>query len=276
VTALAALDSRTPVRLQRWRRATEWPLTALALVFLVAYAWEVIGDLHGPRAAAAEDVQQVLWVLFLVDYLVSLTLARPRRRWFITHLHDLVVVAVPMLRPLRLLRLLVVVLRLHRGSVHAFRGRVALYVASTSAALVLIAGLAALDAEQDVSGANIKNIGEAVWWAFSTITTVGYGEFYPVTLAGRLVAAGLMAAGVAVAGSVTGLLASWFVEQVRARPSTRVTVHQDLDVTVRNDGASGMLVEDLERLAALHDRAALSDEEFADAKRWLLNPRSGE
>jgi voltage-gated potassium channel len=211
------------VTLPRWNRLTDWPLTVLAVAFLVAYAWEVVGNLSGRASLLPDTVMNGIWVVFLADYIVSLVLARPRRRWFLTHLHELFIVALPMLRPLRLLRLLSVVLMLHRGSIWAFRGRVALYVVTTTVLLVLVAGLAVLDAEQNAAHSNIHNIGDATWWAFTTITTVGYGDYYPVTLGGRLVAVGLMAAGVALLGTVTALLAQWFIEQVNQAKDAAIT-----------------------------------------------------
>jgi voltage-gated potassium channel len=54
-----------------------------------------------------------------------------------------------------------------------------------------------------------------LWWALTTIATVGYGDRYPVTGQGRLVAAGLMVAGIAVLGVVTASIASWLIEKVR-------------------------------------------------------------
>lgn len=208
------MAGRNDMTLERWRRITEWPLTALAVIFLIAYAVTVIENL--PAATTLpDDAMNVIWACFVLDYLVSLVLARPRRRWFLTHLHELIVVALPVLRPLRLLRLISVVRVLHRGSVLALRGRVAVYVVITTVLLVLVAALAVLDAEQNAPGSNIRSFGDALWWAFTTITTVGYGDYYPVTPMGRLVAVSLMAAGVALLGTVTALLASWFVEQVR-------------------------------------------------------------
>ena len=87
-----------------------------------------------------------------------------------------------------------------------------IYVIVSSALLVLTAGLAVLDAEQNAPGSNITNIGDALWWAFATITTVGYGDYYPVTILGRMIAAALMVAGVAMLRTVTATLASWFVD----------------------------------------------------------------
>lgn len=205
----------------RWNRLTEWPLVVLAVVFLLAYGWEVILNLSDAEAQVPDAILTVVWVAFLLDYMVNLALAQPRREWFVRHLWELAIVALPVLRPLRLLRLLSIVAMLHRTSMTAFRGRVAMYVVATTALLVLVAGVAVLDAEQNVAAANIKNIGDAWWWAFATITTVGYGDFFPVTLAGRLVAVVLMGCGIALLGSVTALLASWLVEQVNTAKQTK-------------------------------------------------------
>lgn len=103
---------------------------------------------------------------------------------------------------------------LRRTAGTALRGQVTVYVAGSSAILVLIAALGVLDAEQNSQGANITSFGDAMWWAFVTITAVGYGDYYPVTDLGRMIAVGLMIAGIALIGSVTATLASWFVEKV--------------------------------------------------------------
>jgi voltage-gated potassium channel len=71
-----------------------------------------------------------------------------------------------------------------------------------------------LDAERRNPEANISDFGDAMWWAVTTMTTVGYGDRYPTTGPGRLVAFGLMVAGIALLGTVTATLASWLVDQV--------------------------------------------------------------
>lgn len=200
--------------LQRWRHLTEWPLTAAAAVFLAAYAWEVIGDLHGAQLVVAETVIWITWVVFLLDYFVCLALAPQRWRWFYTHLFDLAIVVLPMLRPLRLLRLVTILAILQRSAGAAFRGRVIVYVAGAVALLVFTAALAALDAERGSPHAHIQTFPQAIWWAFETISTVGYGDYVPVTEVGRLVAVGLMIGGIATLGIVTATLASWIVERV--------------------------------------------------------------
>lgn len=202
--------------LARWKRLTEWPLTFLAVTFLVSYAVEVIGNLRGSAATPWDVVMNIVWALFAVEYVITLVLAPERLRWFLGHLPDFFLVALPFLRPLRLLRLVTLVQLLQRRAGDAFRGRVTTYVVAAATLLVFIASLAVLDAEQNASGSNIQSFGDALWWAFVTITTVGYGDYFPVTLVGRLVAVGLMIAGIALIGTVTAAFASWFIERVAA------------------------------------------------------------
>ncbi len=86
-------------------------------------------------------------------------------------------------------------------------------VSAVSIILVIFGAIAMLQLEKGVDGSNINNATDALWWAFVTITTVGYGDFYPVTFEGRVVAAVLMTAGVGLFGTFTGFVASWFLEE---------------------------------------------------------------
>jgi voltage-gated potassium channel len=213
----------------RWRRLAEWPLTVGAVLFLAAYAWEVLADLGPSAQIAAEVTMWVIWVLFAVDYIVNLVLAPARWRWFFTHFHEFLIVALPVLRPLRLLRLvkLLSVLQMAAGS--TFRGRVVMYAAGSSVLLVTIAALAMLDVERHVPGATITSFGDALWWAVVTITTVGYGDMSPVSLPGRIIAVGIMVAGIALLGTVTAMLASWFLERVtKAEKELKAMTHQEV------------------------------------------------
>jgi len=211
---------------ERWQKFTGMPLTVAAVIFLVAYAWEVIGNLSGTAAATAELIISATWAVFLLDYTVNLLLAPDRWKWFRGHIFDLLVVVLPLLRPLRLLRLVTLLSVLQRTAGSAFRERVVMYVIGASALLVFVASLAVLDAERSAEGSSISTFWDALWWAFVSITTVGYGDFAPVTAMGRLIAGGLMLGGVALLGVVTATLASWIVEQVAkeeedARVATR-------------------------------------------------------
>ena len=242
--------------LRRWNRLTEWPLTIAAVVFVVAYAWDVIGDLRGTSHLIADLVTWVIWAAFIVDYVVSLILAKPRGHWFVHHLLDLAIVVLPMFRPLRLLRLVRLVTVLQRAVGSAFRGRLVIYVATSAALLVFIAALAELEAEQNAPGANIRDFGDSVWWACVTIASVGYGDYYPVTPEGKVVAVGLMVAGLALLGSVTALLASWFIEQIdRTRVDEEVA---EVEATVIDDLRSGDLEEQARAEAPVPDQPTSS------------------
>lgn len=86
-------------------------------------------------------------------------------------------------------------------------------VSLVSIILIIFSAIAILQLEKGVSDSNIQTAGDALWWAFVTITTVGYGDFYPVSYEGRIVAAVLMIAGVGLFGTFTGFVASWFLEE---------------------------------------------------------------
>lgn len=94
------------------------------------------------------------------------------------------------------------------------RGRILLYTITGSALLVYVASLAILAQERDHPGATITSFGKALWWAITTVTTVGYGDLYPITFTGRLIAVSLMIGGISLIGVVTASLASWIVERV--------------------------------------------------------------
>ncbi|WP_350005897.1 potassium channel family protein [Pseudarthrobacter sp. WHRI 8279] len=199
---------------QRYRDLADWPLTVTALVFLGAYAWQVVGRIEGSAALPLEAVMWATWGIFAVDYLANLWLADSRGSWFVRNLHELVIVALPFFRPLRLLRLVTLLSVLHRTLGDTLRGRVVTYVAGSATMLVFVGALAVLDVEQSAPDAKIVTFGDALWWAMTTITTVGYGDMYPVTPIGRMVAAALMMSGIAVLGVVTASIASWLVQRV--------------------------------------------------------------
>jgi len=199
---------------ERWERHTEWPLALVAAVFLVLYSVEVLAQPHGTEAHSLWLASWLVWGFFVIDYIVRLALAPDRPRWFVRHLFDLLIVALPLMRPLRLLRFVVLVGALQRAVGDAVRGRILIYTVAGTTLLIYVSSLAVLDAERGHPGATITTFGNAVWWAITTVTTVGYGDVYPVTVTGRVIAALLMVGGISLIGVVTGSLASWIVQRV--------------------------------------------------------------
>ena len=101
----------------------------------------------------------------------------------------------------------------------AIRGRVVMYTAASATLLVYVASLAMLETERNAAEATITNFGEAVWWSIVTVTTVGYGDEYPVTTTGRVIAVLLMIGGISLIGVITATVASWIVERVSEEDS---------------------------------------------------------
>jgi voltage-gated potassium channel len=227
-TSLVELPAGLDTRLQKWEKRAEWPLAAVAAAFLLAYAVNVLAQPDGAVRAVVGIVTAITYVVFLADYLTRLALATDRPRWFVRHLLDLAIVALPLLRPLRLLRLVVLVSALQKAVGTAIRGRVVIYAIAAAVLLIFVASLAVLDAERSGPGP-INDFGQAVWWSITTFTTVGYGDLVPATPQGKVVGVLLMAGGLALIGTLTGTIASWIVERVgqadsRSRAATEAHI----------------------------------------------------
>ena len=209
-------------RVARWERRAEIPLVGLALAFLVAYAWPVLDPrLDVDLRTVLNAVTWTVWVAFALDFVARLVLAGSgdRAEYALRHWYDVALIVVPMLRPLRLLRLLALVRILDRSASNSLAGRVLVYVSGSAVMAVGLGAIAVLDAEQDAADANITTFGDALWWACTTVTTVGYGDRYPVTLEGRAVAVVLMIIGIGVVGAVTASVATWLMSRAETGTS---------------------------------------------------------
>ncbi|MCU1414111.1 MAG: ion transporter [Microbacteriaceae bacterium] len=222
-----ALQKKAGTREERWTRFTDIPLLVVALIFVIAYSWDVIGDLKGPEDDVAQLVIWVTWGIFVVDYIVKLVLAPRRLHWFFRHILDFLLVALPFARPLRLMRVAMVWTSVHRVAGRTLRGRLAVYVVGSALLLVYVASLAVLEAERNAPHSNIHNFGEAVWWSFVTITGVGYGDYEPVSFEGRTVAVGLMIAGIALIGVIAATLATWLISAVQQQEEQEAAATRD-------------------------------------------------
>lgn len=215
-------------RLASWERRLEWPLTAVAVLFLVAYAVPILQPaLPAGARTVCWAVAWATWAIFATDYFVRLAIAEDRWRFVRRNVLTLLVIVLPLLRPLRLLRMVTLLDVLNRRAARSLHGHVAVYVSGAASLFIFCAALAILDAERGSPDAKITTFGDALWWALTTVTTVGYGDLYPTTGVGRLIAAGLMIGGIALLGVVTATLASWFVQRVTVSDRlTRVEVER--------------------------------------------------
>lgn len=214
-------------RRERWEARTEVPLMVAAVLFLAAFAWPIIDTGIRPGwASACVGVTYLTWLAFAGDYLVRVVLSRDRWRFVRRHPFDLVVVALPFLRPLVLLRVFAMLGVLNRRAGSRLHGRVGIYVVGAAALIMFLCSLLVLEAERGRPGAVITSFPDALWWAATTVTTVGYGDEYPTSGSGRAVAAVLMFCGIALIGSITASVASWLVDQVKEEDAAADAVTQ--------------------------------------------------
>lgn len=239
-------------RLKWWENRTEMPLAVVAIIFLIAYSYQVLKNPQGHDDQSLEAALWIVWGVFVVDYLVRLSLATDRLKWFFHHIIDFFVAVLPFLRPLRLLRLLVLFGALQKAIGGAIRGKIIVYTAFSVVLLIYIASLAILDEERGKPGSRINNFGDAVWWAISTVTTVGYGDKTPVTTVGKVIAVFLMLGGISLLGVVTATLASWIVQRVAEEDTANraVTAAQIEDLRADLQQRLDAISDDVRRLGS--------------------------
>ena len=207
-------QTEAEARQERWTRSAQIPLLVVSLVFVAAYAWPILDpDLSLGVQTACAVVVWLMWAILVAEFGVRFFMAEKKWDFLRHHPLDVASVVLPILRPLQLLRLLTLLSVLNRYAGSSLRGKVGIYLVASIVLIVFMASLAILDAERGGRGP-IQQFGDAVWWSFATITTVGYGDMYPVTATGRFVAAGLMFCGIGVIGAVSASFASWLVERV--------------------------------------------------------------
>jgi voltage-gated potassium channel len=199
-------------------------LTVLALVYLAAFSYPAfVSEISAADLVKLELVQWATWIIFALDLLMGLWKAPSKKRYLKTHPLEIVSVVLPFLRPLRLLRVIsfgaLVIQKIAVGKQIAITLKVFLFS-------ILIAYIAAVQitiTEREVASSNIKSFGDGLWWAVTTVTTVGYGDRFPTTSVGRVIAVGLMLVGISLMGVITASVAAWFVKmsQEESDPSIK-------------------------------------------------------
>jgi voltage-gated potassium channel len=197
-------------------------ILVLSIYVLIALFVEAAVDLSPEVRTLLQHIDNAICVIFLIDFSVRLARSRDRMRFLRWGWID-ALSSIPMVdafrwgRLVRIIRILRM-LRAFRSTrvlvKYFFRNRALgtfATVALISVTLTIFSSIAVLNFE-DVPESNIKSASDALWWSFVTITTVGYGDKFPVTPEGRVIAVFLMTAGVGLFGTFTGLLASFFIE----------------------------------------------------------------
>jgi voltage-gated potassium channel len=188
-------------------------LTFLALAFLVAFSYPAfVNPVPSSTQTLLNIVQWVSWIAFAADLIYGLYKAKDKKKHLMKHPLEVAAVLLPFLRPLRLLRVIsfgsLVIQKVAVGRQFA----ITIKVIITSFFVAYISAVQITIIERDIDGSNIKNFGDGLWWAMTTVTTVGYGDRFPTTTEGRILAVGLMIMGISLMGVITASVASWFVK----------------------------------------------------------------
>lgn len=191
-------------------------LTFLALAFLFAYSYPAfVLNIDQSMQTVLNLIQLVSWLAFALDLVFGLYKSNSKSRFLRQHPLELLAVLLPFLRPLRLLRFIsfgtLVFEKVNLGKSIA----ISFKVISTALFLTYLAGIEITLAERGQPGATIQNVGDGFWWAITTLTTVGYGDIYPTTTEGRLIAVCLMVSGICVLGVISATVAAWFVKMTQ-------------------------------------------------------------
>ena len=152
-------------------------------------------------------ISLITWGIFALDLFIRFMLD-PHKRNFLKRDWPLIIALI--FPPLRIILVIAAVMRVARDR-NALAKIVGLYAVYAVITVVIFGALFTLMFEIDASGANITSYGDAVWWGFVTVTTVGYGDYTPVTIGGRVVAVIIMFTGAAAVGAVTAAVASRFI-----------------------------------------------------------------
>jgi voltage-gated potassium channel len=192
-----------------WRET----LTFLALAFLVAFSYPAFVDpISTSTQSLLNIVQWITWIAFAGDLIYGLTKAPSKKGYLKKHPLEVAAVLLPFLRPLRLMRVIsfggLAIQKVAIGRQFAITIKVfiaSIFVAYISAVQITIS-------ERDLVGSNIKNFGDGLWWAITTVTTVGYGDRFPISTEGRFLAVLLMLVGISLVGVITASVAAWFVK----------------------------------------------------------------
>jgi voltage-gated potassium channel len=250
-----AVGARYRAFIDRHEIAWELAFAGLAVAF-VALAFVPI-DAGSTGESVVETVEWIITGIFMLEFGSRLFVSPDRRGYLRRHWVDLISLVPPArwLRPFRLLRLLRL-LRAFSGVGRALahvdrlaRHRGLIWLLIAWLAVMMLCSIGLYIAEKGANAA-VDSPLDALWWGITTITTVGYGDVYPVTPEGRIAAAILMVLGIGLFSTITAIVTSFLIAGRDSSPTLAV---------------------DLERLAALHSGGQLSDGEFASAKARLLD-----
>jgi voltage-gated potassium channel len=212
-STIPEIETKTEHAVQVWERWSTLPLAILALLYLGLYSVEVLGHLPPAIFFDFVVVSDIIWGIFIIDFVVRFILSPQKVPFLKRNAIELVALILPFFRAFRMFRVIIALGFLSRVG-KTLNARINIYVGLILPLLIYVCALGVYDAEHKAPGANILNFGDSIWWAFVTICTIGYGDYYPVTFEGRAIAVLLMVAGLAFISVITVSVATMFLNRL--------------------------------------------------------------
>ena len=201
---------RRQALLEQIEQRTEMLLLVLSFVMIPLLVGPLLWDLSPTEDRLFTPIGWLIWGLFAIDLVVKTAVAPDRWQYVKQHWLDVLIVAVPFLRPLRLVRLVVFGSRAFVGVRRLVKAD---FILLYGLGMIIIAATVVATVEGESPDSTITSFSDALWWSVVTITTVGYGDMTPLTPAGRAIAFVLMVVGVGLFGGLTANLASFLVKE---------------------------------------------------------------
>ena len=206
------IDKELQEKLEIW----DWSVLFVSIVSLVLVIWETFVSLPPDTLSRFILIDRYACIIFMVDVLVRWRrMGWSKKYWKWGWLDVLASIpldgafrALQAIRIYRFVRLARIIYKFKGITTGTTLNEKILAMPGITLVMILFSTTLIVEVERKAPNALIKNGGDAVWWALSTITTVGYGDIYPVTTEGRFIAAGLMMVGIALFGSISAFVTS--------------------------------------------------------------------